>query len=62
MNMLLRFGVDLTTEKDYQGLQFRCSLKSNILCPSRSLSAPALSWDAMLSKKVELELILDAHI
>ena len=60
--MLLGFGIDLTTKKDYQGLQLRCSLKNNILCPSHSLSAPALSWDPMLSKKVEIELILDAHM
>ena len=36
------------------------SLKNYGLCTSRCLSAPALSWDAMLNMtKVELELILD---
>ena len=37
------------------------SLKINRLCPSHCLSAPALSWDAMLNMaKVELEPISDA--
>ena len=36
------------------------SLKKYRLCPSHYLSAPALSWDAMLNvTKVELELITD---
>ena len=39
------------------------SLKNYELCPSHYLSAPALSWDAMLNmKKVELELIPDPYI
>ena len=34
------------------------SLKNYELCPSHRLSAPALSWDAVLGMtKVELELI-----
>ena len=33
------------------------------LCPSHYLSAPALSWDAMLNMtKVEIDLISDAHM
>ena len=33
------------------------------LCPSHCLSAPALTWDAMLNiTKVELELISDADM
>ena len=33
------------------------------LCPSHYLSAPTLSWDAMLStNKVELDLISDVDI
>ena len=36
------------------------SLKNYGLCPSNYLSAPDLSWDAMLKmKKIELELIPD---
>ena len=36
------------------------SLKSYGLCPSRYLSSPGLSWDAMLKMtKIELELITD---
>ena len=44
--------------------KFRNSiLKSYGLYPSHYLIAPALSWDAMLSKaKVELELISDADM
>ena len=39
------------------------SLKNYGLCPSHYLSAPALSWDAILSMiKVEFELISDADI
>ena len=35
-------------------------IMSNGLCPSHSLSAPTLSWDAMLNMtKVALELIAD---
>ena len=38
-------------------------LKKYGLCPSYSLSAPALSWDVILNmKKFELELILDAEM
>ena len=37
------------------------SLKNYGLCPSHYLSAPALSWDAMLNnKKVDFEHISDA--
>ena len=36
------------------------SLKNYGLCPSHYLSAPVLTWDAMLNMtKVELELVLD---
>ena len=36
------------------------SLKNYGLCPSHYLSAPALSWDAMLNMaKLELELIVN---
>ena len=36
------------------------SLRNYALCPSHYLSAPALSWDAMLNMtKIKLELILD---
>ena len=65
----------MKTMKDYQDLYLKCgvllladvfekfrnnSLKNYGLCPSHYLSAPALSWDAMLNMtKVELELIPD---
>ena len=61
--------------KDYHDLYLKCdvllladafekfrnnSLRNYGLCPSHYLSAPALSWDAMLNMtKVELELITD---
>ena len=61
--------------KDYHGLYLKCdvlllvdvfkkfrsdSLKNYGLCPSHYMSAPALSWDAMLNiKKIKLELISD---
>ena len=64
--------------KDYHDLYLKCdvflladvfqkfrnnSLKNYGLCPSHYLSAPALSWDAMLNMtKVELELITDSHM
>ena len=39
------------------------SLKIYGLCSSHYLSAPGLSWDAMLKKtKIELELIPDPHM
>ena len=39
------------------------SLKNYGLCASHYLSAPALSWDAMLNMtKHELQLISDAHM
>ena len=39
------------------------SFKYYGLCPSQGLTAPALSWDAMLNMtKVELELISDADM
>ena len=38
------------------------SLKNHWLCPTHYLSAPALSWDAILNMtRDELELILDAE-
>ena len=65
----------MKTMKDYHKLYLKCdillladvfeifrnnSLKNYGLCPSHYLSAPALTWDAMLNMtKVELELILD---
>ena len=61
--------------KDYHNLYFKCdvlllvdvfeklrnnSSKNYGLCPSHYLSAPALSWDALLNiTKVKLELISD---
>ena len=64
--------------KDYHDLYLKCdvplladvsekfrngSLKKFKLCQSHYLSAPALSWNAMLNMtKSELELIPDAHI
>ena len=40
--------------------KFKNSIKNYGLCPSHYLSAPALSWDAMLlMPKVKLELISD---
>ena len=61
--------------KGYQDLYLKCdvllladafekfrnnSIKNYELCPSHYFSAPALSWDAMLSMtKVKLELISD---
>ena len=39
------------------------SLKNYGLCPNHYLSAPGLSWNAMLKMtKIELGLILDPHI
>ena len=65
----------MKTMKDYYDLNLKCdvllladvfekfrnnSIKSYGLCPSHYLSAPALSWDAMLNMtKVKLELIID---
>ena len=65
----------MKTMKDYHDLYLKCdvllladvfekfrnnSLKNYGLCPSHYLSAPALSWDAMLNMtKVKLELIPD---
>ena len=65
----------MKTMKDYHDLYLTCdvllladvfgkfrnnSLKNYGLCPSHYLSAPVLSWDAMLNlTKVELELITD---
>ena len=59
---------EITTKKDYHDLYLKRSLKITyyvrvILNSSHYLSAPSLSWDAMLSMtKVELELILDADM
>ena len=65
----------MKTMRDYHELYLKCdallsadvfekfrsnSLKDYGLCPSHYLSAPGLSWDAMLKMtKIELELILD---
>ena len=65
----------MKTMKDYNDLYVKCdvlllrdvfekfrnsSLKNYVLCPSHYLSAPALSWDAMLNMtKIKLELIWD---
>ena len=64
--------------KDYHDLYLKCdvllladvfekfknnSLKNYGLCPSHYLSAPSLSWDALLKMtKIELELIPDPDI
>ena len=66
---------EMKTMKDYHSLYLKCdillladvfekfrnnSLKNYGLCPSHYLSAPALSWDAMLNMtKIKLELISD---
>ena len=66
---------EMKTMKDYHDLYLKCdilyladvfekfrnnSLKSYALCPSHYLSAPGLSWDAMLKmKKIKCELIPD---
>ena len=66
---------EMKTMKYYHDLHLKCdalmsssvfekvkynSLKNYGLCPSHYMSAPVLSWDAMLNmKKVELELIID---
>ena len=66
---------EVKTMKDYHSLYLKCdvllledvfeklrnnSLKNSGLSPSHYLSAPTLSWDAMLNRtKVELELIPD---
>ena len=68
----------MRTINDYQNLYLECdklllvhafeksrnnSLQNCGLCPSHYLSAPALSWNAMLNvTKVELELISDAEM
>ena len=65
----------MKTMKGYHNLYLKCdvslladvfekfrnnSFKNYGLCPSHSLSAPTLSWDAMLNMtKVALELIAD---
>ena len=64
----------MKTMKDYHNLHLKCnvlqladvceklrnsSIKNYGLCPNHCLSAPALSWDAMLNIKVELKLIPD---
>ena len=64
--------------KDHHNLYIKCdvllltdlfekfgnsSLKNNGLCPSRYLSAPALSWDGIFKMtKVELQLVSDADM
>ena len=68
----------MKTMKDYHDLYLKCdvllladvfekfrsnSLKNYGLCSSHYLSAPALSWDAILNiTKVELKLIPDPDI
>ena len=70
--------IEMKTIKDYHGFYLKCdvslladvfekfrnnSLKSYGLCPSQYLSAPGLSWNAMLKMtKIDLELITDPHI
>ena len=65
----------MKTMKDYHNLYLKCdallladkfekfrnnSLKNYGLCPSHYLSAPGLSWEAMLKiTKIKLELIPD---
>ena len=69
---------EMKTTKDYHDLYLKCdvlvladvfekfrnnSLKNYGLCPSHYLSAPALSWDAMLNMtKMELELNPDPNM
>ena len=69
---------EMKTIKDYHNLYLKCdillltdvlenfrnnTLKNYGLCPCHYLSAPVLSWDAMLKMtKIELELILDPHM
>ena len=68
----------MKTIKNYYDLYLKCdvllladafekfrnnSVNNNGLCPSHYLSAPAISWDAMLNMiKVKLELIPDANM
>ena len=68
----------MKTMKDYHNFCLKCdvlllaevfekfkknSLKNYELCPRHYLSAPVLSWDAMLNMiKVELELISDPEM
>ena len=68
----------MKTIKNYHDLYFKCdvllladlfeifrngSLKNYVLCASCYLSAPALSWEAMLNTtKNELELISDVDM
>ena len=69
---------EMKTSKDYHHLYLKCSvllladvfekvrnnsIKNYGLCPSYYLSAPALSWDAILSMpKVKLQLISDTDM
>ena len=69
---------EMKTIKDYHDFYLKCdvllladvfenfrnnSIKNYGLCPSHYLSAPALSWDAMLNvTKVKLELISDPDV
>ena len=64
--------------KDYHNLYLKCdvlllvnffekfrnnSLKNYELCPSHYLSAPGLSWDAMLRMtKIKIDLVLDSEM
>ena len=66
---------EMKTMKDYHDLSLKCdvllltvvfekfrnnSLKNYVSCPNHYLSAPGLSWDAMLKMpKIEIELIPD---
>ena len=68
----------MKTMKDYHNLYLKCdvllladvfekfrnnSLKNYGLCPGHYLSAPALSWDAMLNMtKAELQLIPESDM
>ena len=68
----------MKTVKDYHDLYLNCgvllltdvfekfrnkSLNNCRLCPSHYLSAPSLSWDAILNMtKVELKLIIDSDM
>ena len=57
-NLYLEWDVLLLADV-FEKFRNRC-LKSYGLCPSHYLSAPALSWDAILSvTKVEVDLISD---
>ena len=78
MNLLMFKKIEMKMMKDYHDLFLKCdvpllidefgkfrnnSLKKYGLCPHHYLSAPGLSWDAMLKMaKIELELIPDSNM